>query len=299
MAEHSARLPRALWAVAAAARLTVATVATVATLANVAGAAAQTGGTSTLQDPVVTFSTPGIHTVTLTTCNATGCSSLSHQVMVLDPVPAISSQSAVPAQVYAGQPIFLAGQATGQPVLGYTWQVLQGTTQVQALSGQNIIWSTAGLPAGTYSLQLTVANTAGTIAALVPVTLLAATGTNFYTVTPCRALDTRLLAAPLIAGAAARVFPIAGTCGVPAGARAVAVNVTAVAPTSGGYVAVFPGDYTQPFVGSVSFAAGTTQADFAVLPLSSDGLGDLAAVASLSGTGQVDLLLDVSGYFGP
>jgi hypothetical protein len=283
------KLPRALWIAAAVAQLAMAA----------AAMAAQTGGTSTLQDPVVTFTTPGIHTVTLTTCNASGCSSVPHLVMVANPAPLISSQTALPAQVYVGQPIFLASQATGQPALGYSWQVLQGATQMQALSGQNVTWSTAGLPAGTYSVQLTVANASGTISAAVPVVLLPAAGTSFYTVTPCRALDTRLLASPLISGAAPRIFPIAGLCGVPAGARAVAVNITAVTATNGGYVAVFPGDYQQPAVSSVSFATGITQADFAVLPLSSDGLGDLAAITSMSGSGQVDLLLDISGYFGP
>ncbi len=290
VAGNMARPPRALWVLATAVQLVI---------AGAAGLAAQTGGTSTRQDPVVTFTTPGVHTVTLTTCNATGCSTLTQQVTVLNPLPAIASQSAVPAQVFVGQPIFLAGQATGQPALGYSWQLLQGATQVQALSGQNVTWNTGGLAAGTYSVQMTVANTAGTISASVPVVLLPVTGTNFYTVTPCRALDTRVLASPLIAGAAPRILPIVGTCGVPAGARAVAVNITAVTATNGGYVAVFPGDYPQAPVSSVSFASGITQADFAVLPLSSDGLGDLAALASMSGAGQVDLLLDISGYFGP
>jgi hypothetical protein len=282
--------PRVLGALAAAALLA---------LAGAPGAAAQTGGTSTQQDPVVTFSTPGLHTVTLTACNATGCSTLTQQVMVLDPAPAITSQTAAPAQVYVGQPIFLSGQATGQPALAYTWQILQAGTQVQALSGQNVLWSTTGLAPGAYTVQLTVTNTTGTITASVPVTLLAVAPLNFYTVTPCRALDTRLLGAPLLAGAAPRIFPIAGVCGVPASARAVAFNVTAVNPTYGGYIAVFPGDYPQAFVSTINFTAGLTLANFAVLPLSTDGLGDVAATTAMSGSGQVDLVLDINGYFGP
>jgi PKD repeat protein len=259
--------------------------------------AAQTGGTSTQQDPVVTFSTPGLHTVTLTVCNAAGCNTLTQQVTVLDPTIVIGAQSAVPAQVYVGEPVLLAGAATGQPVLGYSWQILQAGTVVQTLSGPTPTWNTSGLAAGDYSVQLTVANLASSASASVPVVLLATTGNNFYTVAPCRALDTRLTSSPLLAGAAPRVIPISGVCGVPSGVRAVAVNITAVTPTSGGYIAVYPADYPQAIVSSINFASGVTLANFAVLPLSSDGLGNLAA--TLTGGGQADLLIDISGYFGP
>lgn len=267
--------------------------------AGAAGAAAQVGSSSTLADPVVSFSAPGAYMVTLTVCNAAGCSTVNQQVTVLDPRPAVTSQIVAPAQVYAGQPVFLTGQASGQPALSYSWQVLQGGAQLQSVSGQNLLWSTAGLAPGTYALQLTVTNASGTVTASVPLVVLAAASSHFYTVTPCRALDTRRVGAPLLSGAAPRVFPIAGLCGVPPTARAVAFNVTAVNPTNGGFISVFPGDYPQPFISSINFTAGVNLANFAVLPLSSDGLGNVAASTSMTPGGQVDLLLDVNGYFGP
>ena len=61
--------------------------------------------------------------------------------------------------------------------------------------------------------------------------LVAARGTDFYTVTPCRMLDTRA-GAPLASGVPLLVSA-AGACGIPANARAVAVNVTTIAPPPG------------------------------------------------------------------
>jgi PKD repeat protein len=260
------------------------------------------GGSSTAQNPVVQFTTPGPHTVTLTVCNAAGCSTISQQVNVLNPMPAVGSAAAVPAQVYVGQPIYLMGQASGQPPLTYSWQILQlsaqGSTPVQTLGGQTLTWSTAGLPAGSYAVQLTVGNASGNATVSVPVTVLAVVPNHFYTVTPCRLLDTRITLSPLLAGAAARPIPVAGVCGVPFGARSVAVNLTAVSATTAGAISIYPADYPSGFNNTIDFNTGGVRACGAVLPLSSDGLGELAATAVLT-SGQVQLVIDVSGYFGP
>jgi PKD repeat protein len=277
-----------------------------AAAAAVAGSAAadvvEAAVSSTAQDPVMQFATPGLHTVTLTVCNAAGCSTLSQQVNVLNPLPAAASASASPAQVFAGQLVYLSGQASGQPPLTYTWQIFQlnllGSTLVQTLSGPSLTWSTVGLAAGSYSVQLTVSNASGNASAAVPVTLLAAVPNHFYTVTPCRLLDTRTTLAPLLAGALARVIPVAGLCGVPLGARSIALNITAVSATAAGAISLFPADYPSSLGNSIDFDAGGVRACGAVLPLSSDGLGQLAATAALP-SGQVQLVLDVSGYFAP
>lgn len=91
------------------------------------------------------------------------------------------------------------------------------------------------------------------------------------------------------------MIAVGGVCGVPAAARAVAANLTAVAPTAGGFVSVYPADFARPTVSSINFNAGVTRANAGVLPLSTDGTARLAATASL--VGSVDLLVDVSGYF--
>ncbi|MEA2559077.1 MAG: hypothetical protein QOH06_581 [Acidobacteriota bacterium] len=116
---------------------------------------------------------------------------------------------------------------------------------------------------------------------------------EYYSITPCRAVDTRS-ASPLSSGAP-RTFLIAGTCGVPASAKAVAVNVTAVSATALGYVVLWPADLTQPPTSVLSFPAGGTRASNAILGLATDG--NLAAQSSLAGGGTVHLVVDVTGYF--
>ncbi len=259
-------------------------------------------GASIAQNPVVQFTTPGVHTVTLKVCNSAGCATLTQQVNVLDPTPAAGSAAAAPAQVYAGQPVYLSGQASGQPPLTYSWQIFQvgllGSTQVQALSGQAPTWSTAGLAAGGYTVQLTVSNASGSTTANVPVTVLPVVPNHFYTLTPCRLLDTRTTQTPLLAAAAVRLIQVGGLCGVPLGARSVALNITAVNASTAGGITLYPADYPSGLASSIDFAAGGVKACGAVLPLSSDGLGQLAATAALA-SGQVQLVIDVSGYFAP
>jgi hypothetical protein len=96
-----------------------------------------------------------------------------------------------------------------------------------------------------------------------------------------------------------RVFPLlASSCGIPATAKALSVNVTAVGAVATGSVNLFPGD--GPALGTVvvSFTAvRSTSADNAHVLLSRDGAGTAAALASIPGGGQVHLILDVNGYY--
>jgi PKD repeat protein len=249
------------------------------------------------QNPVVLFSTPGLHTVTLTSCNSTGCSApVSQQVVVLDPRPAVTSTTVTPAFAYVGQLIQLGAQATGQPSLAYSWKILQGSTQVATVSGSPATWNTAGLTPATYTVQISVSNGGGTASSSASVVLMAPVAAKFYTLPPCRVIDTRLQAAPLVAGSAPRVIRLAGACGIPAAARSVALNVTAVYPATGGSISVYPADYAQSLTNLLDFDAGSVTPTFTVLPLSTDGLGQLAAATSAT---KVDLLIDVSGYFAP
>lgn len=117
--------------------------------------------------------------------------------------------------------------------------------------------------------------------------------TAFYTVSPCRLVDTRGGAVPLLSGVL-QTFTVSGLCGVPPEARAGSFNITAVGPTAGGHISLFPADQEQPSTSSVNFGPGQTRANNAVLGLSADGR--LSAVATLPG-GAVDLIVDVNGYF--
>ena len=116
---------------------------------------------------------------------------------------------------------------------------------------------------------------------------------GFYSLTPCRILDTRTTSDPLLASIT-RLIPIAGSCGVPESAQSVAVNVTVVQPSSGGWITLWQASSEYPGTYTNSFKAGDVRANNAVLPLDS---GWLFARASLSGGGSVHLIIDVTGYF--
>lgn len=127
-------------------------------------------------------------------------------------------------------------------------------------------------------------------------------GLGFYTVTPCRVVDTRdpngPLGGPALGSGLSRTFAVAASaCGVPLSARAVSVNVTAVSPPGGGYLILYPGDASAPAASTMNFNAGQTRANNAVLSLARDGSATLRALAGLAGGGQVHLLVDVNGYF--
>lgn len=121
------------------------------------------------------------------------------------------------------------------------------------------------------------------------------TGTAFYTVTPCRLLDTRN-GSPLQSGVR-RIFPVATACAVPAAARAIAANVTVVDATGSGYLNLFNGDALTTATSVVNFKPSRAIANNAILRLARDGSGSVAASAFLGTGGTVQLILDVVGYF--
>jgi hypothetical protein len=259
---------------------------------------AQTGGSSA-QNPTWVFSTPGPQSVSLTVCNAAGCETTTRTVVVLDPAPAVTSAAASPAAAEVGQMVRLLGTGTGQPPLAFTWLVFLGPVPVATLPGADVYWSTMDLAPGEYSVVLRVTNAAGAAeSAPLPVDLAPGRGGGFYTVTPCRVLDTRQ-SAPLLSGVPRQIDVAASGCGIPAAARAVAANLTAVTPSGGGHLVVYPGNYPVPGTTNVGFNAGATRAAFSVLPLATDGTGTLAAQATLHDSGSVHMILDVSGYFLP
>jgi hypothetical protein len=125
---------------------------------------------------------------------------------------------------------------------------------------------------------------------------------NFFTITPCRAVDTRNpngpLGGPALSSGAPRTFAVGPTCGVPAAAKAVSVNVTVTQPGGGGFVRFGPGGCPSlPLVSTINFSAFQTRSNNAVLPLAVNGSGGLTAEAFVAGNGGVHLIIDVNGYF--
>jgi hypothetical protein len=122
----------------------------------------------------------------------------------------------------------------------------------------------------------------------------------FYTLPPCRVLDTRNptgpLAGPSLQPGATRTFDVAASaCGIPATAKAISVNLTVTGPVGPGHLTLYPGDAVQaPLASTINFSANQTRANNAVLPLASDGSGTINVLAGTGGT--VDFILDVNGY---
>jgi uncharacterized repeat protein (TIGR01451 family) len=120
---------------------------------------------------------------------------------------------------------------------------------------------------------------------------------DFYTVPPCRLVDTRDGYGPFGGPALApgtRVFVLAGECNIPSTARAVSLNLTVTGATTAGNLRLYPAGTAVPLASSVNFSVGQTRANNAVALL--NDLGELAVQSSLV-AGTVHLILDVNGYF--
>jgi hypothetical protein len=119
----------------------------------------------------------------------------------------------------------------------------------------------------------------------------------FHTLPPCRLVDTRATDGPALNGGIARTWVLAGNCGIPANATALALNLTATEPTASGHLTLFPAGATLPGTSTLNFSAAQTRANNAVLPLAADGSGALTGQALVVGAGTVHVILDVAGYF--
>jgi len=130
---------------------------------------------------------------------------------------------------------------------------------------------------------------------------------QYHSLTPCRLADTRNptgpSGGPILVDQGTRSFPVQGLCGVPVGATAVTVNVTAVGPNGQGYLTLYPTGITRPVVSNLNFSAGEPAlGNGAIVPLADQALHAMdltvySRVATAGGT--VHMVLDVTGYFAP
>lgn len=124
-----------------------------------------------------------------------------------------------------------------------------------------------------------------------------APGSTYNPLPPARILDTRpgsgLPGAGRTAGPGATLpFQVAGLGGVPAGARAAVLNVTAVNPTAPGFLTVYPSGGSRPNASNLNFTAGQVTANLVVVPLGSSGDLDVYNLA-----GSTDVVVDVAGWY--
>ena len=113
----------------------------------------------------------------------------------------------------------------------------------------------------------------------------------FNTISPDRALGNFQSGAPIGSNSFATV-PVAADNGVPAGASAVVVNLTAAGATAPSYLSAYPAGATPPPVSNLNFVAGQTVANRATVALGTNSAID---IYNLAGTVNVDV--DVTGYY--
>jgi hypothetical protein len=121
----------------------------------------------------------------------------------------------------------------------------------------------------------------------------------YGSVVPNRLLDTRdgtgtSSGAPFLAVAANGSVNLNVTgSGVPAGASAVVLNVTATQPAQAGFITVFGAGATKPLASNLNFLAHQTVPNLVIAPVSADG-----RVTLFNGsTGATHLIADISGYY--
>jgi hypothetical protein len=119
-------------------------------------------------------------------------------------------------------------------------------------------------------------------------------GESFLTpVSPTRVLDTRDgtgTAKQRLQAGQTLAMNINGKAGLPPSLDAVAVSVTAINPSSAGFVTAYPCDQTRPQASNLNFVATQTIANAAFVSPSASG--DVCLFSSAT----VDLLVDLSGY---
>ncbi len=126
-----------------------------------------------------------------------------------------------------------------------------------------------------------------------------AAAAKFYTLTPCRLLDTRNPTGPFggppLQSSSLRTVSLAGRCGVPATASAVSVNQTVVSPIESGNLVLFSAEGTSPATTNVAVRAGHTRANNGIVQVSKDSLASIAIRNDAAGA--MHFVLDVNGYF--
>lgn len=253
-----------------------------------------TGGLGT---PAVTFQPLGGEPFALQALVlAQGCianSSLQLPLAPTPPAPTLVAPVAVESGVTG-----IGATALGDPADAFAWTLSAGT--IDSGNGTPSLLFTAGAP-GVAQLAVVETNPQGCsappVAAQIAVRA-AGDAPHFFTLAPCRVVDTRLPpgpgGGPAIGLGEERTFALlGGACGVPGSAAALAVNVTSLAAATG-TLHLGAGNEALPTVG-LPLRAGRPSATQSIVRLATDGTGSV--VVGHDAPAPVHVILDVVGWF--
>lgn len=120
---------------------------------------------------------------------------------------------------------------------------------------------------------------------------------DYFSLAPCRLLDTRQATGPYggpaLSALSRRTFAVLGRCSIPADAKALTVNLTAIEPTGLGALKLFGGRGAAPNATVLMFRSGLTRASQAMVQV----IGGEITVESTQTSGFTHLAIDVSGVF--
>jgi hypothetical protein len=245
--------------------------------------------------PSATAANAGVYSVTVTVAGCTSAAGSTN--VVVNPAPAIPVVTA-PASVGAGSTNGVAS-VMSHAGSSYLWTI--GNGSISSGQGTSQISFTAG-SAGTL-LMLSVTETSASGCTGAPgnasITVGPAGSTFFNALAPCRVLDTRNATGPIggpaLQASALRVFDLTpSSCGIPPDAVAVSANLTVTNVGATGELVAFPADIYRPGTSSISFRAGRTRANSAIISVSK---GSTKFSIFNNSAAPVDFILDVNGFF--
>ncbi|MFF1409580.1 PKD domain-containing protein [Streptomyces sp. NPDC058289] len=117
-------------------------------------------------------------------------------------------------------------------------------------------------------------------------------GDRFSPLAPTRVLDTRTTGGAL-PGAKTRTVKVAGVNGIPADAKAVALNLTGTGATQPAHVIAYPDPAKRPATSNLNVQPGKDKSNQAIVPVGPDG-----TITLFTNSGSTHLILDAVGYYG-
>ncbi|WP_441250160.1 PKD domain-containing protein [Kitasatospora sp. McL0602] len=255
--------------------------------------------------PVVTSSptvqhvyrTEGSRPISVTATEASSHSSVTSGpdawVFVNDPSDLVPALAITPDRRYEEGPFGyrydFAGTTSPSHIDGYEIDFGDGSPKAAGVSGRHVYGRS-----GDYTVTARVFDQGGRTVTVTRQLHVAYSALGFAPITPTRVLDTRQPGSRRLGpGESVDVF-VPTAASVKVRPDAAVLNVTAVNPSQGGYLSVYPAGSPRPATSNVNFTAGQVVPNLVTVPTGANGK---VTVYNFSGT--TDVVVDVMGSYLP